>query len=343
MASAQASEIKEMMIKEMIKEMIKGCNPGYLTRTDPALMKLSGFEDPDFKVLEVYNVNNDENSEKYELFKSFLTAQIIDPNEHQNMYHVSKADIASLINKGLDPQYSRGGNFGTGIYFTDSPIKANDYSVFSGKLDAVRMMLQCRVILGSVKTFEEGKTNPMLVGTPIGYHSIMGSVRRGNEYVVYKSDQILIERIIFYKYTNLYKESAASRCKSNARNIVKMPSQMSTYLHFITTLSPNKSAIKFTISSFLSKKTDVDQFITDVSSLITIPQPPNIRELLISWVQLCQFNISPTVFPGHTPATTDPMDTMDPMDPMDPTDTTATTTTTATTATNTPTTARIPK
>ena len=246
-----------------------------------------------FDILAIYSVNNTLLTNQYNDRKSAINFITGNANE-KTMYHVTKANITSVINEGLDPRYSQRGFFGRGIYFSESPVKCNDYSKDKGDPTAIRIMMQCRVVLGRSKEYELGHFDRDLVCEPSGYQSVKGFIRRDTEYVVYNRDQIVIDKIIIYRYTDTTNETA--RCLQVPPNItghiVYITASLSEFFSKLQHRtgppgSANFIAVKRLIVALLKKLIDIDQFLGEVSLIIKAAPPPELVAQIRSEMERC--------------------------------------------------------
>ncbi|XP_071950798.1 uncharacterized protein [Antedon mediterranea] len=113
------------------------------------------------------------------------------------LFHGTCAEKMDLAEEGLDHRLARRGHFGTnGIYFSDDPRKCMKYLKRTG------LILMCRVLLGDVKTYPDGKQDtelkrePEKVGSKQRYDSVKGRVSKYAEYVIYTNARALPEYIV---------------------------------------------------------------------------------------------------------------------------------------------------
>ena len=116
-------------------------------------------------------------------------------------YHCTSPEgIRNIMVNGFMMQRAKRGNFGFGAYFTESFLKANDYSTKRRDPNAIRVMLICEIICGNKKKYEPGIYERSLLNAPPGFHSVEGEIIRDKEIVVYNSNQILPKFVVFYKF-----------------------------------------------------------------------------------------------------------------------------------------------
>ena len=269
----------------------------------------------DFELLEVYSVQNPFLHNQYKMRKAAIN--FITGNANENIvYHTTKSKLISICNEGLDPRYSLKGFFGRGIYVSDSPVKCNDYSAEKGNPNAVRIMLQCRVILGRSKEYEMGQFDRDLVVEPQGYQSVKGFIRRNTEYVVYNRDQIMIDKIIIYRYSNTENELAPClQVPPNITgNIVYITASLSEFFSKLQQRvgpsgSANFIAVKRLTAALLQKLIDIDQFLGDVSLILKALPPPGLAAKIRAEMDQCILGDTPTAGsqPAQAAATTGPI------------------------------------
>jgi hypothetical protein len=63
------------------------------------------------------------------------------------LFHTSSAEVSTICSEGLDQRLARRGRFGSGVYFSDNPVKCHSYWKGSGP----KIMFACYVLLGRVK------------------------------------------------------------------------------------------------------------------------------------------------------------------------------------------------
>lgn len=232
-----------------------------------------------FALMAVMEVDNPILRAQYELRKEAIGFAAGSANE-KIVYHVTKANLLGVCNEGLDPRYAQRGFFGKGIYLTDSPAKANDYSPEKGNAEAVRVVLQCRVLLGRSKEFELGHFDRDLVVEPKGFHSVQGFIRRNAEFVVYNRDQVYVERVIFYRYLDTANELAP--CLQVPPNITGHVVYITAALsEFFSRLqqragpvgSTDFLAVKRLTAALLKNALTVDEFLAEVGKVLKAAPP----------------------------------------------------------------------
>jgi hypothetical protein len=240
--------------------------------------------DEHFTILDVVEIENVFLRKQYETRREMLSFVAGAANE-QVTYHVTKANLLTLCNEGLDPRHSQRGFFGKGVYLADSAVKANDYSPEKGKPDAVRVMLQCRVLLGRSKEYELGHFDRDLVAEPRGFHSVKGFIRRDTEYVVFSRDQVLIDRVIFYRYTNT--ESETSPCLQVPPNVTGHVVFISASLsEFFTKLqdragppcSDNAIEMRRLTAALLKQTVSVESFLEQAARIVKSDVSPGLAD-----------------------------------------------------------------
>ena len=272
----------------------------HLNRVDPSVIaSLHGFKD-DFVIQDVFNVSHPLNEARYQECKLKISAiNGGDPNEGR-VYHVSNSDPIKLCSEGLNVLYSRGGNFGKGIYLTNSQHKANLYSQQKGNGEALRIMYQLDIIMGCVKEYRMGQTDHDFNTKQCGFHSVKGYVNSDQEIVVYNNAQVIIKRVIFYRYPNTYKELTPQKIFTSENTIqVIIPPNLRKFimnLIAIANTAEKKVAIRKQIKLLFTKAITPDEFLDNVSVIINAVPPPEIRARFIQ-----QFNLS-TLQPSYPAA-----------------------------------------
>jgi len=112
--------------------------------------------------------------------------QRLNQNNIMILYHQTSFSNALSILKDSKFNLSSSGMMGSGIYFAETPEDANRKATHAGAI------LKCTVKMGNMVesnisdtsfTFESVLSN--------GYDSVKATFRKGNEYVVYNSDQVV--------------------------------------------------------------------------------------------------------------------------------------------------------
>jgi hypothetical protein len=157
-------------------------------------------------------------------------------NEALLLHGTDPDHMQSVLFEGLDPNLSRKGRFGRGIYFAESAVKSNDYTsldcTWQGNKDSdigrlhkslykaslmnkhpgdVRYMLVCRVVLGNpVKTVdgrrsvEDGEAlfsgdEHSCIAKP-GRHSVLAEPKNEpREFVVFSPHAMVCEYLVAYR------------------------------------------------------------------------------------------------------------------------------------------------
>lgn len=261
-------------------------NPHFTaTLTEPKL-DVGVFGDPTItQIIAVYNVKNSMRSRYFELCKEEIAKSNGGNANEMNLYHATiENNILSICEYGLDIRMAKIGFYGRGIYFSDEPSKANDYSQKIGNTQAVRVMLECSVILGKIKEYNIGESDRDLVREHKGYNSNKGFLRRAYEYVVYRSEQICINRIIFYKWINSDAET---------KNIPSVPANFcGTIAHIPVNIMElfrriegraniaDRDKVRHEIRRVIRKEQTVKQFLDAVSAIIKSQPPADLQEKL---------------------------------------------------------------
>ncbi|XP_033113080.1 uncharacterized protein LOC117113747 [Anneissia japonica] len=118
------------------------------------------------------------------------------------LFHGTCAKKEVLTEEGLDQRLARPGHFGRGIYFSDNPRKCMEYIMRKKKEGQSGYIIMCRVLLGHVKIYDDGKQDKTLLREPEieqskqRYDSVKGRVSAYAEYVTYTNSRALPEYFI---------------------------------------------------------------------------------------------------------------------------------------------------
>lgn len=157
-----------------------------------------------FVVNKVQRIQNETLWQRLCYEKKLMLRDRVDVNE-QLLYHTSRSTISIICEEGLDLRLSRNGMFGSGIYFSDSPVKCNCY--WGDGMSPTRYMFCCRVLLGEIKEYPRGKSEQLVreppkpnpkPGEPKCYDSVMGNLSGQKEYVVYNAYRVMPEYVLNY-------------------------------------------------------------------------------------------------------------------------------------------------
>lgn len=299
----------------------------HVHRPDTALTaseELKKSFDKDFEVLDVLEVENPFLCQQYNSRKAAV-AHCNDGDANEKVtYHMTKASLMNVCNEGLDPRRAQRGFFGRGIYFANTPSKANDYSSERGNPTAVRAMLQCRVVLGKVKEYELGHFDRDLVTEPEGFNSVSGFMRRDQEFVVYNRDQVNIERVILYRYKNSVDEtSPCYRIPPNVSgHVVYITPSLSEFFSKLQMRagpvgSAGHNLVKSHVASLLQTQIDADEFLKQVGAAISAIPPQELYEKLRTELARCRLSAPAT---AAAPATAPAQDTTTATAPAESTD-----------------------
>jgi hypothetical protein len=147
-----------------------------------------------FQVNKVWRVENPTATARYELRRKAMA----NPTETTELYHTTKAPLATIVAEGLDIRKSTKGLLGAGLYATPDIIKASTYW---GLLFNYRIMLEVAMLTGTPHCLPPGVLDFALPATlPLGCDSVVGRVKAGiPETAVYSNDQVLVKFIIDYE------------------------------------------------------------------------------------------------------------------------------------------------
>lgn len=217
--------------------------------------------------------------------------------------HTTKASaLLSVLSKGLDPRLAKRGFFGQGLYFTEDPMKANDYSEVKGDPHALRIMLWCQIVRGHAKAFEVGRFDRDLVIEPEGFDSVEGFIRRGTEYVVYGADRAIITHVIIYRMTDTQLETTPSFAlpPGVSGQIVYITASLSEFFGKLQQRATQEQQVplKRLIASLLKRNMTVQEFLAQVSNMLKAAPPADLEQKLTDELAKCKLP------PGLTPAPT---------------------------------------
>ena len=85
------------------------------------------------------------------------------PMQERRLFHTTGASVSAIFEEGFDTRLSAAGNFGRGIYFSDSPKKCDRYWR-GGAGD--RVMFVAQVVLGDAKVYPRGQNDRRLTREP---------------------------------------------------------------------------------------------------------------------------------------------------------------------------------
>ena len=156
-----------------------------------------------FSLVSVVSINNHFCESRFKLREKHIEALNGGAANVITAFHATKASLYDILSEGPDPRTSKGDNFfGSGLYFSTDPLKANDYTAEHGNPHAVRALMRCRVIAGKCKDYAFGTFDRKLLREPAGYHSVSGFCRRAKEHVVYNADQVCVDEVYLYRFTD---------------------------------------------------------------------------------------------------------------------------------------------
>jgi hypothetical protein len=252
--------------------------------------------DESIEVVSIQKVYSNILEQKFGFNRQLFFQQNID-NNPTILYHVTKGDILSICKEGLDIRMAKpgAGLFGKGIYFTDNPSKANQYSPKRGFAHVDRYMLRCTVILGRVKNYGIGRFDKDLVREPDGFNSVKGYVRHANEYVIYNNSQCCISEIIRYRVTNVQNELTLPVAQNVPGSIVHVTASLSEFFGNMEKRANGDVCkiiqIKKHIGSMLKQEITPAEFLTFMTSILQQPPPADLYERLVRELAKCRLNI----------------------------------------------------
>ena len=205
----------------------------------------------------------------------------------KTLYHTTRGDVHSILTSGLDKSKSTVGYFGKALYFSDSPTKANDYSPARGYNDSIRLMLRCKVALGKTHVFTVGDYNKRLVGPPNGCNSVLGFIRRADEYAVYDNSAVLVAELVFYRVKDALPELTVPLVvppRTPIGSVVFITGKLSEFfsrLQRSTSTPDEEKQTRRLITRVLRKQIDIDMFILEIRLVLRkVPPPADLIRLL---------------------------------------------------------------
>lgn len=117
------------------------------------------------------------------------------------LFHGTKNDVVDFIkNYGFDSRYYNPNcMYGRGAYFADLARKSHDYTAPNG--EGQRHMFIVRVALGKQEHLTQA--NSKKLGPSPGFHSILGTAGKVNEYIIERWDQAKPLLLITYHWLSL--------------------------------------------------------------------------------------------------------------------------------------------
>jgi hypothetical protein len=265
--------------------------------------------DEGFEVVRVYSVNNFALNAHF-----FMKANEISTKNHQttkllNTYHcVSNLEsVIPIIMDGF--RNGARGFFGTGIYTSESPFKANDYSPAKGNPNAFRVMLRCQVIEGNVKDYEIGSFDRDLTSAPPGFDSVSGIIRRAKETVVFDSYQVRVTELIIYRYRDTARETEMTTVLPTEAigQIIYITASLSEFFTKIKNrCSEAQLAVcKKLIGDMLRRRLSVRQFLNEIRNLLKAEPPADLEARINVELSKCRLPDNTPIVPA-TPVAPNP-------------------------------------
>lgn len=271
---------------------------------------ITGLSEADgFKIAAIYQISNFAHDVHFNMKAIEIANKNHQPVSLRHAYHgVTNYDnVIPIILNGL--KCGTRGFFGKGIYATDSPLKANDYSPSKGDPNALRVMLRCQVIPGCVKKFDIGRFDRDLTVAPEGYDSVSGFIRRSSEIVLYDPYQIRVTEVIIYRFTKTSEELDPIRTippGAVAGRTVFITASLSEFFSKIQERcnSTQLPACKKLVSDLLKRQITPTQFIQEISSLLRTTVPSDLEERLVRELAKCDLHLTNSTAdePAPTPA-----------------------------------------
>lgn len=166
---------------------------------------------PSFNITRVIEVSNDATKDVWRGGRAFASFENGGDANVQRLFHGTGIEnIRSLALNGFDMALCKpGGYLGTGLYFSDNPFKANDFSPCMGDPVASRAIIVCNVVLGRIFHLGIGGRDKSIKAPPPGFHSFQTFIRRATEWAVYRERQVDITHIVLYSFPDTSAETAA--------------------------------------------------------------------------------------------------------------------------------------
>lgn len=257
-----------------------------LDSSDQNFKSLSAeFSQKGFEVDSVYNVCNEYSKGQFE-WRRKLLIKMRGCDNVKRLYHTTKGDLFQLFQMGLDYRLAQRGFFGKALYFSDDPMKANDYSMSKGNPDCVRVMLVCHVALGLTKNFEVGRFDRDLVMEPPGFDSIQGFIRRGSEFAVFSSNSVCITQMVMYRCRDSVLELAPSLTVPKVTGqVVFITASLSEFFGKLQSRAGSETsaeglAVKRAVGRLLKSHWSAEEFLKEVSAIFKAEPPANLLDKL---------------------------------------------------------------
>ena len=198
----------------------------------------------------------------------------------KTMYHTTKGNVFHILQNGLDVKKSRPGFFGNALYFSDTPLKANDYSPLRGYAGTLRVMLRCKVALGRTHPFRIGSFNQTLKTAPAGSDSVSGFIRKADEYAVYRNDAVYVSELVFYRVQDLKVETTTLVIPNGVpkSSCVFITANLSMFFSKLTNMcvsSEQEKAMRRLIGNVLKKVVTVEDFTRQIRLLLGANPTPS--------------------------------------------------------------------
>lgn len=162
---------------------------------------------PCLEVVEVVHVASTEGLRAYVKARERLyhkTTQRRDLEEKLLYYMPTAQDTLEMVTRGFALVADNGETsfpypFGRAVRLYEDAVTANRASVYVGHAKAIRIVLECTVVLGRVCVFPPGYADSTLRQAPSSYDSVRGLVQGGYEYGIFDGAQALVRRVIAYR------------------------------------------------------------------------------------------------------------------------------------------------
>lgn len=241
---------------------------------------------PGFQIENIYSINQTDITKNiwFEKLDEITKATHNLPSHTMQLWHTpNDTYIEQILSTGLDIAFANRGFYGKALYFSDNPIKANDYSKYKCNPESIRIMLKCTVITGNTKTYELGHFDRDLNTAPIGYNSVCGFIRRATEYAVYNNAQVLITHMITYKFTDTVYETKPSSelpANINPQNLCYLNPNMSEFISNIIrkTNIDRKHLMKKNVHLLLYQAITPEKFLSNAELILGVKPTANVLE-----------------------------------------------------------------
>lgn len=267
---------------------------------------------------------------KHDLLESTLLSKLTGSNHEERdkvletanskrLFHCTQPEsVIPILENGFDLTKAKDKCFfGKALYFTNDPMKANDYSHARGNNQAIRVMLVCEVLMGRCEEFEMGRFDRERVKASEGFHSVQGFIRRAHEFVVYNKNQVYVSHVVLYRFTKPDLELAVAMNTPPTVNtqVVFITAALSEFFGKLETRagppgSENYVQIRRVITQFLRQQITPEILLSECTRILKASPPANMLERIKSEIAKCKLSpptpqpigTSAAVMPAHPAA-----------------------------------------